>query len=132
MSRSRSRGFTLVELLVVVVVLGILATIAIPKFTSMREKSFIASVTSDLKHLASMQEVYHGDNQVYASAASDLTNLTPSEGVVLTVNEADGTGWAATGYHEALSGRPCGIYYGSGSAANAGPATQPGVVVCAP
>ena len=58
MKRPDSRGFTLIELLIVVVVIGILATIAIPKFSAMRQKSYIASVTSDLKNLASQQEIY--------------------------------------------------------------------------
>ena len=56
--RTTKRAFTLIELLIVVVVIGILATIAIPKFSAMRQKSYIASVTSDLKNLASQQEIY--------------------------------------------------------------------------
>jgi prepilin-type N-terminal cleavage/methylation domain-containing protein len=52
------QGFTLVELVIVVVVIGILATIAIPKFSSTREKSFVAAVRSDLRNLASQQEIY--------------------------------------------------------------------------
>ncbi|MEQ9401653.1 MAG: prepilin-type N-terminal cleavage/methylation domain-containing protein [Longimicrobiales bacterium] len=126
------RGFTLIELLIVVVIIGILAAIAIPKFSSVREKSYIAAVTSDLKHVASQQEVYHSSNQVYASDVSDLTALTITDGVSITINEADGTGWAATGVHAALTGRPCGIFYGTASAANASPATTAGVVICTP
>lgn len=128
----RRTGFTLIELLIVVVVIGILAAIAIPKFGSMREKSYVAAVTSDLKHLASQQEVYHGTNQAYASDVADLTALGHSDGVTLAINEASGTGWAATGTHAAIAGRPCGIYYGDASASNASPATTPGVVVCTP
>ena len=127
-----NKGFTLIELLIVVVIIGILAAIAIPKYSSMKEKSFIATVTSDLKHLASMQETYHGDSLAYATDVTALTNLTVSQGVVITINEADGTGWAATAYHTALPSRPCGIFYGDASAANADPATQPGYVTCTP
>lgn len=125
----RRAGFTLIELLIVVVVLGILATIAIPKFTAMREKSYIAAVTSDLKNLASQQEIYLSDNHAYAADVGDL-DLDVTDNVVLSVNEASGTGWAATGTHTGLVGDQCGIFYGSASATNAPPATTGGTVVC--
>ena len=67
MNQDASRGFTLIELLIVVVVIGILATIAIPKFSAMREKSFVAAVTSDLKNLASQQEIYLSDQYSYTN-----------------------------------------------------------------
>ncbi|MGD2047572.1 MAG: prepilin-type N-terminal cleavage/methylation domain-containing protein [Gemmatimonadota bacterium] len=129
--RSRA-GFTLIELLIVVVVIGILATIAIPKFSSMREKSFIAAVTSDLKNFASQQEIYLSDNFTYAGTVTALApDLTVSDAVTITVNEATQTGWAATGTHSGLgSGSQCGLYFGSASSANATPAMVPGVVTC--
>ena len=52
-------GFTLIELLIVVLVIGILATIAIPKYSRMREKAYLAAVTSDLKNLGTQEEIYH-------------------------------------------------------------------------
>ena len=123
------RGFTLIEVLIVVVVIGILATIAIPKFSSMRSKSYVAAVTSDLKNVASQQEVYLSDQNVYAS---DVTNLdmTLTDAVSVTITEGDGRGWAATATHSGLSGRQCGIYFGTASAANGSPATNPGTVTC--
>ena len=49
----------------------------------------------------------------------------------LSINMTDGgMGWAATGFHDALPDRTCRIFYGSGTAAMATPATQPGVVTC--
>ena len=125
-------GFTLVELLIVVVVLGILAAIAIPKFSSFRERSLTSMVILDLKNFASQQEVYHGDNFSYASSVADVTNMVVSEGVNITVTQADGRGWAATGWHDALVGRQCGIFYGVASAGNAPPATTAGVIACDP
>jgi prepilin-type N-terminal cleavage/methylation domain-containing protein len=125
-----SDGFTLIELLLVVVVIGILATIAIPKFSVMREKSYVAAVTSDLKNFASQQELYLSNTFSYAASTTALTDLTLSDNVTITVNEATGTGWAATGTHSGLTARQCGLYFGSASSAGASPATVPGVVTC--
>ena len=131
--RTAHRGFTLIELLIVVVIIGILASIAIPKFSAVREKSYIAAVTSDLKILAAQQESYQSNNQVYASDWTDLTDLSITEGVNISINETNlGAGWAATGWHDAITNRVCGIFYGNGSAALATPATLSGVVTCQP
>lgn len=130
MRRANASGFTLVELLIVVVVIGILATIAIPKFSRMREKSYIATVTSDLKNLASQQEIYLSNQYTYATALTDMTEYSASDNVLISINESSGTGWAATGTHAGLAGAQCGIFLGSAAASNATPATTPGTVVC--
>lgn len=54
----RRAGFTLIELLIVLVIIGVLAAIAIPKFSQTREKAFIASMKSDLRNLATLQDIY--------------------------------------------------------------------------
>ncbi|MEQ1857822.1 MAG: prepilin-type N-terminal cleavage/methylation domain-containing protein [Longimicrobiales bacterium] len=123
-------GFTLIELLIVVVVIGILASIAIPKFSAMRQKSYVATVTSDLKNLASQQEIYLSNQYTYASTVPAMTEYHTSDNVTISINEATGTGWAATGTHSGLAGAQCGIYYGNASASNATPATAPGSVFC--
>ena len=122
-------GFTLVEILLVVVVIGILATIAIPKFTSARNKSFLAALRSDLENMALSQAVYHSDNQIYAD---DPTNLDQNFtiGVTISINENSGSGWAATATHTGLPGENCAMIYGNGSPSNATPATTPGIVYC--
>jgi len=129
MKKRGKTGFTLIELLIVVVVIGILATIAIPKFSAMRTKSFIATVTSDLKNMASQQEIYLSNEYTYTSVVGNL-DMTLSDAVTITVNEATGTGWAATGTHSGLGGSQCGFYFGDAAAAGATPATAPGTVQC--
>ena len=62
-------GFTLIELLIVVVIIGILASIAIPKFGSTKERAYLAKMKSDLRNLATAQESYLSDNQVYYGGA---------------------------------------------------------------
>jgi type IV pilus assembly protein PilA len=120
------KGFTLIELLIVVVIIGILAAIAIPKFGATREKAYVAAMKSDLKNLASQQEIYYSDgNYSYTTSATALGFAT-SEGVTVSIGVANSTGWSATATHGGTS-QACGIYYGDAAAvANADEAGQVG------
>ena len=94
MRAQRDDGFTLIELLIVVVIIGILAAIAIPKFTSARDKAFLSTMKTDLRNLATMQDIYHNTNFSYSSDAAAL-EFVESEGVNVTITSgATGTGWS--------------------------------------
>ena len=126
-----NKGFTLIELLIVVVIIGILAAIAIPKFSATREKAYYAALKSDLKNLASQQEIYYSDHYTYSTAATDLTFVS-SDGVVLSIDEGDSDGWAATATHSGLAtGEGCAMYYGNATAPTSPVSpSQPGEVSC--
>jgi prepilin-type N-terminal cleavage/methylation domain-containing protein len=61
------RGFTLLELLVVVAILGILAAIAIAQFNSYRRKGYDARANHDLRAAATAEEAYFATNHTYVS-----------------------------------------------------------------
>jgi len=61
------RGFTLVELLVTMVVIGVLAGIAIPVFLHQREKGMDTQARSDVYNVALAEESYFVDHEAYAS-----------------------------------------------------------------
>ena len=127
-----NKGFTLIELLIVVVIIGILAAIAIPKFSATREKAYFAAMKSDLKNLASQQEIYYSDTYSYTTNTTDL-GFVNSDGVLVTVGTGATTGWAAYATHQALTtSEGCAIYYGSAAAPSGAPAspTQPGELAC--
>ncbi len=85
-----TEGFTLIELLIVVVIIGILAAIAIPQFSSTKEKAYDATAKSDLRNLMTAQEAHFADFQQYGSSVTDQQGsensstvfFNPSSGMV--------------------------------------------------
>jgi type IV pilus assembly protein PilA len=65
MKKKGHRGFTLIELMIVIAIIGILAAIAIPQFAAYREKSFNTAATSDLRNIRTSLEAFYADNQGY-------------------------------------------------------------------
>lgn len=70
---SSNRGFTLIEVLVVVVIIGILAAIAIPNYADYVMRSKIPEATSALSTMRSRMEQYFQDNRTYANACAATT-----------------------------------------------------------
>ncbi len=109
---SNKQGFTLTELLIVIVILGILAALAIPKVSNMTYRSYFAAMEADLKNLASQQEIYYASEYSYTAEKSDLAFIS-SRDVSISIN-ADSEGWSATATHVALEPiEGCSIYHGS-------------------
>lgn len=128
--RRTEQGFTLIELLIVVVIIGILAAIAIPKFATTKGSSYLATMKTDLRNLATAQEAYVYDNEVYYVGAVPAAAFTfaPSQNVSVVINEATNAGWSASVSHTLLPGRTCVLFVGS--AAPVAPATVAGTVAC--
>jgi type IV pilus assembly protein PilE len=72
MTNDQQKGMTLVELLIVVVIVAILATIALPSWNSQVQKARRADARNTLMVVQVEQEKYRADNGSYASSMSDL------------------------------------------------------------
>src|SRR3712207_3317544 len=103
------KGFTLIELVIVVVIIGILAAIAIPKFEFTKGKANVSAIKSDLRNLMSAQESYYYDYQTYADDPTKLS-VNKSKGVQLTIHEAANQRLSATATHPQAYPLTCGVY----------------------
>ena len=113
MPRPRA-AFTLIELLIVVVIIGILAAIAIPKFQNTKGKANAAALRSDLRNLAASEEAYYFEARTYTSDTSTL-KYRPSPGVTVTISTSPGA-YVATATHPLSYPLQCTIYYGDTTA----------------
>lgn len=92
------RGFTLIELVIVMVVVGILAAIAVPSYTAQMRKGRRAEAHSALMQIQSAQERWRTNNVQYSGTLAALGVTTPTSGgnYALALSGAGATGYTAT------------------------------------
>lgn len=129
-NKTRGSGFTIVELLIVIVVIAILAAISIVAYNGIQSRGKASAAQSAAGSLAKKLEIYNAINSFYPTTAGTITG-TATQNSVTTSATSDwyaaqgsaftttaGTGGSATGVFTGLAGPtdPKSVYYTNGSA----------------
>jgi general secretion pathway protein G len=101
MQRRRQRGFTLVEIMVVVVIIGILGMLVVPKLLGRTGEARVTAAKTDIATLMQALKLYKLDNQRYPTNEQGLTALVQKPTTGPAAN-----GWKEGGYVEKLPKDP--------------------------
>ena len=103
---SPTRGFTLIEVMIVVVILGILAAVVVPKIMDRPDQARVVAAQADIRNIAQALKIYRLDNHTYPTTDQGLQALIQKPtSAPLPPN------WKSGGYLERLPKDPWGNDY---------------------
>lgn len=136
------RGFTIIELLATVAIIGLLASMALLQSRQTRDKALRTAMIADLRNLVSAQEAFFSANRDYAGgyAGGEVAGvggagsaaLGVSSGNLLVVKYRGTDGWSATVTNPRMTTTPgtCGVFIGKIAYAPNAAVSREGVPTC--
>jgi general secretion pathway protein G len=106
LSRRLQRGFTLIEIMVVVVILGILAAVVVPRIMDRPDDARITKAKQDIRVLESALNLYKLDNFIYPTTQQGLESLVSKPG-----GEPEPRNYKSGGYIKSMPKDPWGNPY---------------------
>lgn len=103
---SKQRGFTLIEIMVVIVILGVLAALVVPKIMSRPDEARVVAAKHDISAIGQALKLYKLDNGSYPTTEQGLKALTAKPAVAPIPNN-----WKTGGYLDKLPQDPWGRDY---------------------
>ena len=90
--RTRRSGFTLIEIMLVVIIIGVLAAMVVPRFAGRTEQAKIARARSDVSAIGLALDMYELDMQKYPNSLVELTAKDPPSGLATQEEKAQWNG----------------------------------------
>ena len=128
MKRTGKDGFTFVEVLAALALLAVLIVISWGKFNKSYENALEATLLTDLRNLATAQEIYYREHVTYTTDLAAL-RISPSPKSQITISAADARGWAAWNRIDQPP-KQCEVYVGKAHSAPLGFATSSERITC--
>jgi type IV pilus assembly protein PilA len=105
---SSEHGFTVIELLVVIIIIGILLAIAVPSYLGFRDRAANNSAKANLRAALPAADAYYMDNGTYVGMeGTDLVAIDSSVSPTLAVASADATSFCLT---DTVSSKPWSVH----------------------
>jgi prepilin-type N-terminal cleavage/methylation domain-containing protein len=119
------RGFTLLEITIVLIILGVLAALGFLELRAVHQKAYIAAMQTDLRTVETAEEAYYVDHHSYTTNLAVL-DFNGTAGVTITIAGSNlATGYTAYASHEKLPKEVCGMWIGTDAVLS-----PSGVAVC--
>jgi type IV pilus assembly protein PilA len=95
MKNNSKKGFTLVEIMIVVVIIGLLAAMAIPAFQKVRQNSQDKTIINNLRQLNAAAQQYFLEHGVVSVASSALVGTDSTEKYIKSINAVRGESYSS-------------------------------------
>lgn len=112
-SRRAERGFTLIEIMVVVIILGVLGALVLPNVMSRPDHAKLTAARTDIQSISTALEIYRLDNGRYPTTSQGLDALVTRPTVAPLPRQ-----WSAQGYLKSMPTDPWGSQYQYASPGN--------------